>query len=368
MHDPGKISGLQMVYLLINVVGATALVFLPGFTASIVGRDAWVTPVLATLPGFYVILVITALGRCFPDRTIVQYIEKLLGPWLGKIIAFFYVLFFLHVNGVIVREFGELVAAAIMPQTPQVVFAILMVAVCSYGLHQGLEVIARVMELAYPMMLTLFGLILVLVSGHMQLVNLFPMLQHDFKTIIRASLNPIAWRGEVFLLGMFFPYLARPDLARRDGFIAVAAIGLILTINALACTAVFDVSTGRFNFATFELVRLAGFGTFLTRLDAIWIIIWIVGIFGKVALFHHAAIMGTVQLLRLKDHRTVIVPLSILLIALSLSQFKNLTEMVAWINGPWIPYAFLFEMGIPTFLLLLAFLREKPALKRNPSK
>ncbi|NHM28387.1 GerAB/ArcD/ProY family transporter [Desulfofundulus sp. TPOSR] len=368
MHDPGKISGLQMVYLLINVVGATALVFLPGFTASIVERDAWVTPVLATLPGFYVILVITALGRRFPDRTIVQYIEKLLGPWLGKIIAFFYVLFFLHVNGVIVREFGELVAAAIMPQTPQVVFSALMVAVCSYGVYHGLEVVARVMELIYPLMLILFGLILILVSGHMQPANLFPMLQHDFKTIIRASLNPIAWRGEVFLLGMFFPYLARPDLARRNGIIAVAAIGLILTINALACTAVFDVSTGRFNFATFELVRLAGFGTFLTRLDAIWIIIWIVGIFGKIALFHYAAIMGTVQLLRLKDHRTVIVPLSILLIALSLSQFKNLTEMVAWINGPWIPYAFLFEMGIPTFLLLLAFLREKPAFKRNPSK
>ncbi len=359
MHDRAKISGLQVVYLLINVVGATALVFLPGVTAAIAGRDDWVAPVLATLPGFYVILVITALGRCFPDQTIVQYIETLLGPWLGRIIAFLYVLFFLHINGVILREFGELVAATIMPQTPQVVFAILMVAVCTYGLYQGLEVVARVMELAYPVMLTLFVLIIILVSGQMKLVNLFPLLEHGFKTVIRASLNPIAWRGEVFLLGMLFPYLARPDLARRNGFIAVAAIGLILTINALSCNAVFGVTTGRLNFATFELVRLAGFGPFLSRLDAVWLVIWIVGIFGKVALFHFATVMGTAQLFKLKDHRPVIVPLSILLIDLSLSQFENLTKLLAFITGPWVPYAYLFEMGFPTLLLLIAFLRRK---------
>ncbi|MGB9802441.1 GerAB/ArcD/ProY family transporter [Desulfofundulus sp.] len=368
MHDPGKISGLQVVYLLINVVGATALVVLPGLTASIVERDAWIAPVLATLSGFYVIMVITALGRHFPDRTFVEYVEKLLGPWLGKVLAFFYVLFFLHINGVIVREFGELVAATIMPQTPQVAYACLIVLVCSYGVYHGLEVIARVMELVYPMMLTLFGLILILVSGHIELANLFPMFQHDFKTIIRATLDPAAWQSEMFILGMFLPCLARPDQARRNGMIAVAAIGSILTVNALACTAVFGVSTGRFNFPTFELVKLAGFGTFLTHLDAIWIIIWIVGIFGKVALFHYAAVMGTVQLLKLKDHRIIITPLSILLVTLSLCQFKNLTEMVAWINGPFIPYAYLLEVGIPTFLLLLAFLRGKPAFKGNPSK
>ncbi len=365
MHDPGKISGLQMIYLLINVVGATALVFLPGFTAFIAGRDAWVAPLLATLPGLYVILVITSLGQRLPGQTIVQYTETLLGPWLGKIIALSYIIFFLHVNGIAVREFGELIAAALMPRTPQVVYATLMVTVCSYGVYHGLEVLARVMELTYPWLLILFGLILILVAGHMEPSNLLPVLQSDVKTIIHSCLNPIAWRGEVFILGMFFTSLARPDLARRNGFIAVLAVGLILTINALACTAVFGVTTGRLNFATFELVRLAGFGPFLTRLDALWMIIWIVGIFGKVALFHYATVTGTAQLFRLKNYCCIITPLSILLIALSLSQFNSLTSMLSWLTGPWIPYAFLYEMGIPTVLLIVALLKGKKIASRN---
>ncbi|WP_073165946.1 GerAB/ArcD/ProY family transporter [Desulfofundulus australicus] len=95
---------MQMIYLLINLVGATALVFLPGLTAFIAGRDAWVAPLLSTLPGLYVILVITSLGQRLPGQTIVQYTETLLGPWLGKIIALSYIIFFLHVNGIIVRK------------------------------------------------------------------------------------------------------------------------------------------------------------------------------------------------------------------------------------------------------------------------
>ncbi|MQL51021.1 GerAB/ArcD/ProY family transporter [Desulfofundulus thermobenzoicus] len=359
MHERGKISGLQIVFLLINLVGATAMVYLPGITATEAGRDSWMVALLATLPGIYVILVVTALGKRFPNQTMIQYMETLLGPLAGKLLALIYILFFLHINGVIVREFGELVATAIMPTTPQVAFAVVLVMVCTYGVYQGLEVIARVMELIYPTILILFGLVLLLVSGHMDPGNLLPVMENGIKPVLRGSLDPIAWRGEVFTLAMLMPYLARPEIARRNGIIAIIAIGFILVVDAMTSTAVFGVSTGRLNYATFEIVRLAGFGQFLTRLDAIWIAIWVLSIFGKVGLFHFATVIGTAQLLRLKDHRVVLIPSSILLITMSLSQFDNVTEMVEFIVGAFIPYAYVIEIIIPTFLLILAWLKGK---------
>lgn len=51
-----------------NVVGATAVVFLPAIAAKFAGRDAWMTAVIATFPGVLVILLVTELGRRFPRK------------------------------------------------------------------------------------------------------------------------------------------------------------------------------------------------------------------------------------------------------------------------------------------------------------
>ncbi|WP_161486009.1 GerAB/ArcD/ProY family transporter [Desulfotomaculum copahuensis] len=348
---------MQAIFLLIGTVAATAIVFLPGLTAATTGRDSWLTALLAAIPGLYVAFLVSALGRLFPGQTLVQYLEQILGGPAGKAAGLYYLFFFLQTNAIIVRELGELIATAIMPRTPQVVFAILMVAVCAYGVSQGLEVIARVMELTYPLILALFGLMLILVSGHMQFSRLLPVLEHGIRPVLLASLDPFAWRGEIIVLAMFLPYLARPARGRRNAIIAVLLTSLLLVLDALASTTVFGVTTARLNYPTFELVRLAGIGQFLTRLDAVWIVIWLFGMFGKVGIFLYATVMAATHLFKLREARPLIAPLSILTIALSLSQFANNPQMIAFLTGPFVAYSFSVEWFIPTILLLTARLR-----------
>nr|WP_151191845.1 GerAB/ArcD/ProY family transporter [Desulfotomaculum copahuensis] len=93
-EEPGKISDLQTIFLLVNVVGATAIVLLPGFTAAIAGRDSWLTPILATIPGLYLAFLVGALGRLFPGQTLIQYLEWILGSLFGKAVGLYYVFFF----------------------------------------------------------------------------------------------------------------------------------------------------------------------------------------------------------------------------------------------------------------------------------
>ncbi|OAT83629.1 hypothetical protein A6M21_08075 [Desulfotomaculum copahuensis] len=263
------------------------------------------------------------------------------------------------------RELGELIASVILPRTPQVVFSIFMVTVCAYAVSQGLEVIARVTELFYPFILTLFGLMLILVYGHMQFTHLFPVLEHGIRPVLLASLDPSAWRGEFIVLAMFLPYLARPGRGRSDAMLAAALVGFILLLDALASTAIFGVTTARINYPTFEMVRLAGIGQFFTRMDAVWIIIWLFGMFGKVGIFLYVTVIAATQLLNLKQDRPMIIPLSILTIVLSLSLFENSTLMILFLTGPFISYAFSAELFIPTILLIIALLRGKTAVCRD---
>lgn len=75
-----------------NIVGATAVVSLPSIAATYAKQDAWLTEIIATILGIIVILLVTELGRRFPGKTIIEYLQTILGIWIGKAVGFLFYL------------------------------------------------------------------------------------------------------------------------------------------------------------------------------------------------------------------------------------------------------------------------------------
>ncbi len=357
MLERGKISCIQTVYLLVTLVGATAVIFLPAITAHAAGRDAWLAPLLATLPGIYLALVLSALGKRFPGQTLIQYLQAVLGTWAGKTVGLLYLFYFLHTNGVIIREFGELLVTVVMPRTPLVVLHAVMILLGAWAVRGGLEVLARTVELTFPLVIFLFTAAIVLTAKDMQFKNLLPVLENGLIPVVKASLDPIGWRGEIVLLAMFLPYLARPGEGGRCAVLAVVFIGLLLTADSIANTAVFGPTVPRMTFPTFSLVRQVSIADFLERIDAVLVAIWVLGMFGKIALFYYAAVLGAAQLANLRDYRPLVLPVGVILAALSIQVGASSREIVEYIVKGWPPFSFIFEYFIPTVLLALALLK-----------
>lgn len=363
MLERGKISCSQAVYLMVILVVSTAIVFLPAITAQAAGRDAWLSPLLTTAPGIYLALVISGLGKRFPGQTIIQYTHSLLGAWPGKVIGLGYLVFFLHTGGIIIREFSDLMTALVLPQTPAWVLNGTMVLLCAWAVRQGLEVTARVVEVTFLPIFVFFSLTVLLVAKDMDLNNLLPVLENGLLPVIRASLPPVGWRGEIILLAMFLPFLARPERAARCGVLAVVFIGVILIMDAIANTAVLGTAVASLNFPTFFMFRRVSIANFLERIDALLVAIWVMSVFGKISLFYYATALGTAQLLNLKDYRPLVFPFGILLTALSLVVVKNSRQMVEYLVAGWPPFAFAFEYFIPTVLFLAAAVRGRAKSK-----
>ncbi len=357
MVERGKISCSQTVYLLFNLVGATAIIFLPGITAHFAGRDAWMAPLVATLPGICLALVVSSLARRFPGQTIIQYLQTLLGTWPGRAAGFFYIFFFLHTNGVIIREFGELMVTMVMPLTPLLVFHAVIIFLCAWAIRGGLEILARIMELTIPAIVFLFLVTILLTAQDMRLDSLLPVLENGFKPVIRASLPPIGWRGEIVLLAMFFPFLASPDQGGRCAVTAVVFIGLVLAADAVVNTVVFGDAVGRMTTPTFSLVRQVSVANFVERIESVLVAIWVVGMFGKIGVFYYTAVLGSAQLANISDYRPLVFPVGVILAALSMHVSENSVEMLAYIIEGFPPFAYVFEYIIPAFLLVLAILK-----------
>lgn len=359
MLEKGKISCIQTVLLMITLVGATAVLFLPSIVAHEGGRDAWMAPLLATLPGIYLIAVLMVLARLFPGENLFQYLPKILGTWVGTIVGLLYLFFLIHTNGVIIREFTQLMGVLVLPNTPEIVLGVIMILLCMWSVRGGLEVLARTVEFFLPGVLVLFFVTMILAAPDMNIDNLFPVLDNGIAPVIRSSLNPIAWRGEIIIFAIILPYLAKPASAGRCGYAAVVAIGLILTFDAIVHTAVFGPLVETMTFSTFSLIRQVRVGDFLERIDAVLVVIWVMGMYGKIALFYYAAVLGVAQLSKAKDYRFLVMPIGVVLAASSVMVADNARELVEYIVGSFPFFAGVFEYLIPTVLLLIAFLKNK---------
>ena len=356
MLENGKISSFQTTLLLINLVTATGVMFVPAISTNIAGRDAWLTPLIATFPGIYLALIIGSLGKKFPGQTLIQYLQTVFTTWPGKALGLSYLFFFLHTNTIIIREFSELITTTIMPQTPQVVFNVAILLLCAYSIRGGLEVLAKVIEITIPYIIIIVAVLIALTVINANLNNLLPILENGLLPVVNASLTSFAWQGEIILFGMIIPYMAKPKQAKRCAIIAVLLIGFLVSVDVIATIAVLGSnSTAKLSYSTYSLIRDYSIG----RSDPFVIIIWVTSLFSKIGLFYYVTAIGTAQLFNLKDYRILVIPIGILLAVLSILVVANTVELVEHITKPFPPFAYIFEYIIPTIILIAAKVRGK---------
>ena len=93
--EKGKISALQMAILLYPTIVATALLGVPGITAKYAGNDLWLSPILASLIGYVTVYIAYQLHKLYPNQTVIQFSEQIIGRFAGKILGFLYLFFYI---------------------------------------------------------------------------------------------------------------------------------------------------------------------------------------------------------------------------------------------------------------------------------
>lgn len=189
--------------------------------------------------------------------------------------------------------------------------------------------------------------------------NLLPVMEDGIKPVLRGGLAPMAWRGEIIFVSMLLPYIGDLDNAGKYLAYSTIFIGFILTLVTLSTTAVIGELTKYLTFPFFELARCITIGRFIERMEALILVMWVAGVTIKVATFFYVAALGTGQLFGLSDYRPTVLPIGLLLAVWSLELFENSSQVITWLSEVLPPYAFVIELGIPLFLLVVAIIAKK---------
>lgn len=365
MLEGGKIDGRQATFLLITIIVSEGILFMPATVTALSGQDGWLS-ILAALPvALGIGCLWVALGKRFPGKTPFEYTEIILGRVLGKIMGCIYFWGWIEVASHILREYTSLLNAVFMPETPLLVFVLLGAGISLYATYSGLETIVRINQIFMSPMLIAIVLIFLLDIPQMNINNLLPVYDSGFLPIIKGTFAPVFYFGHLILLSFLIPYLNRPQESFSILLRTVLACWLFFEISVVGSTLVFGPAVASVYYSpVLSSARMVHLANFLERLEVLLMIAWLTGGLIKISINLWVAALGLAQLLKLKSHRPLIIPVGLLVANFSILFHSNFIHLFDFITVVYPFYAaFTYLLLFPAGLLLIAVIRglkEKP--------
>jgi len=360
MLENGKISRFQLWLLVINFVVGSALLIIPSITVSQAKQAGWIAMLIAIIVGSIFAYIMVSLANHYPNQTIVEIAQTLLGKKLGIIIGLMYAWYFLHIAVLVMEDAGDFITASIMPNTPKVVFSIMAAILVYMATYHGIEVIGRTNELIAPIAAIGVWLTIILLIPKMKIEKAMPIFSDGIAPLIKGSYPLLGFPfSEMVIFLMIIPYVHNRENIKRFfiGGGVIAGISLLFVI--LSSVLVLNVRPTEMSiYPTFNMARLIEIGDFLTRVEIFIALSFVITIFIKMVVSFYASVLAIAQIFELQDYRPIIAPLLIIVVTFSITLNKSIVEVIDIASTTNTPYSLLFGLVIPSILLVIAYFKK----------
>ncbi|KKI89636.1 hypothetical protein WQ54_25120 [Bacillus sp. SA1-12] len=359
-----KISTGQFLLLVTLFTIGTSIFSLPASLAAEAKQDGWIAVIIGIGIGLFMVWIFTKLGDACPQMTLIEINIFAFGKLIGSFISIMLVFISLIAVAELLFYMGNFMITNLMPETPIEAFNIIYIIVVIIGLRLGIETIGRTVEILFPWVILLFMMLVLFSFPQIKLENIQPVFEAGGKSIFRAAITFSATSHFPFIyLFMIYPSLVNNvKKAKNAFFIGTIIGGIVVLITTLLSIAILgEAQTARFQYPSFVLTKKISVGDFIQRIEAIIATLWIFTIYFKMSLYFYCGVTGIAKLLKLDDYRSLVIPLGMIVTALSFIVYPNTVYMSKWDREIWIPISLLLGFVLPLLLLGIA------KIKRNKS-
>ncbi|TDL86157.1 spore gernimation protein [Vibrio vulnificus] len=357
--EKGKISSLQMAFMMYPTIVATAIIGVPSITAKYAKTDLWLSPIFAALIGYLTVYIAYKLHQLYPKQTVIQFTEKIIGRIPGKIFGFLLLFFYIQNTGLILRGYGEFVVGSFLVRTPIGVVMASMVLLCAFIVRGGIEVLGRAAELFVPVFIFPIFILIILVSPDLEFKNIFPVLADGMMPPIKGALVPAGWFSEYFLIIFLLPFLTNMKKGMKSGMMSVSVVMMTLIVVNLTVLFILGSTTSTKLYPLMSVSRYISLADFFEHVESAAMAVWIVGAFVKISVFYYAAALGTAQWLNLSDYRPIVWPIGILIVIFSLWSLPSSVDVSRNDINVFPLQGILMQTIIPLLLLVIAVVRKR---------
>jgi len=342
-NSKDRIPTSQAAVILINYILAIGILTLPRTAAEKVNTpDVWITVILGGLIAMVAGIIIVKLSQQFPGKTFYQYNQEIVGKWVGAILSLFIIGYFFMLSSFEVKTLeGTPGWAIIMP----------FMWVSLYLNLGGINSIARLFEIIFPITVFIFLLTSFMSIGIFEIDNLRPVLGLGIIPALKGlKTTTLAYSGAEIML-LLLAFMKQPRQAVKVVLIGTAIPLIFYVITVVMVIGTFSVDGVLLRtWPTIDLMRSFELpGLIFERFESLLLVVWIMQIFATYTICYYAAALGLAQLFNKNIHSFLYGLLPVIYIVAQIP--KNINDLFKF--GDVIGNAAMILFGILPLLLLV---------------
>ena len=359
MDSLQKIGKIEAIALIVTITINQIILNFPLTIISDTGSSAWITTFIISIIAIIFCLVICKLFNKFPSQDIIDISTYLGGTFLKIVISILYILFFILISGLFLRYLSNSVKQIYFEKSPLAFILLFFLIPVAFSCKLGLKSISSLNLIVTP--IVLISMLIILFSTIKDFIpqNIFPILGFGVSKTFFIGLNNIFSFSAFAYLYFLMPLLKNPEEFKKIAItsIILSAIHLFLAIICLLMMFPFIPFSDEM-LSIYLLARLIEFGKFFQRVDAIFILIWILSLFCflSINVLFINKILKKIALL--KNHKQLTYSICSIIFSIALL-FPNISN-IKYIQNTILKYiVILLVFVISLLILILANLKFK---------
>jgi len=362
-----KIDRMQYFFLIPNLLFCKAIGITAGVMVRKLGADTWLSMSIGFVIGICIMLLTVQLCSRFPDKTIIQISQELLGSFVGSSIAIILILFFIIAFGTSANVMTLHLTEYFLPETPFLVICILYVLLCAYGVFLGVEVVVRFSTVGFIMLVLIT---LTMVTGtveDLKTINLFPLMENGLLADTAGSLYLFGDISiAVLAVGFLYPMLNKKKKVGRISFWSMLVGACLVVIWPLYETMVLGPELMKqYVVVCMQQIRCAQLTKYLPRYELIMVSFFTFTVLVQSVAMFHCAKHSIKQITGIKRDWIMILPLTIVLILITYFMARDHNDFINFLSFPYAQISAILGIGIPIILYITALVRGKLKKKKK---
>lgn len=352
----------QSVFTLVLFIFGSSVVLGVTSTAQ---QDSWLSLLLAWVMVLPLLLVYARIMRLFPETDLYDIFEILFGKVFGKIFVVLITWYALHLCSAVLRNFTEFLQIVAMPETPQLPMMLSIILVTFYLAKSGTNILGKWSLIMFIIVtLTVFFTIFMAMMD-LKYENLTPVLESGLQKIASGAFQIVTFpfAETVLFLCIAGAVSKQASSYKLYIFASLAGGGILLLVIIRNITILGPAMINASYFPSYTAARILHIGNFISRIEGSITMNFLLAGITKITLCLIAASKGIAKVFAIEDHKQMLMPTSMLVVALCAIVYKSTMEMFGFLKYYQV-YALPFQVFIPLVVWITAEIHAK---KRSAS-
>ncbi|WP_068786759.1 GerAB/ArcD/ProY family transporter [Paenibacillus phocaensis] len=354
-----KISTIQLAFVISSTVFGPYVLTLPRIIAEVSGTSAPLMTMAGTCCAAFSLFVFTRVSQRFSDQNLFEYSQTVIGKVPALFANFLVMACFFITSAMLFRQFGEVLTTVVFRSTPIEVSSLMIVILVALSCRRDRVKFTYIHLFYWPFVMLPFLFVILVSTKALEPLNLLPLLGNTTPKWLPSLIFPASLYLGSFIITILLPVTEKPRRALRGAMLGIGVSGGLYLLLVLTTIGIFGVQeTLLLSYPTLEMARSIAFGgDVIERLDAIFIILWVVNVYTTLFSSYYLTSVSLSHLFKLKDHRlvtTLLIPFSFGVSLLPQDQFQ-LYAISRITDGA----GYLFLTGYALLLWVVSVIRRK---------